>query len=261
MNQPTQQAKRIERDKKQRAGVIALLVVCFFFGFSIMLQVRSVKRHTETYQNPEYMRVSVLQAELEAEITKREKLYNEILELKDEIAMFRDQAASSGSYASVLTEQLNKMEILAGTADVEGPGLIVTLDDSKVAGASPDINQNYFVIHDSDLLAVINELNDAGAEAVSINDERLLSNSEIRCAGSIVSVNNNRYAVPFVIRAIGDPDTMEAALMMRGGVYDMLRQWNIEFKIEKSDHVVVKGYKGAVRFNYALPVKSEGVEP
>lgn len=75
---------------------------------------------------------------------------------------------------------------------------MVTIDDSK-RSSKPGENPNLYLIHDDDILKVINELWAAGAEAVSINEQRLIANSEIRCADSTLSVNNTRYSPPYDI--------------------------------------------------------------
>jgi uncharacterized protein YlxW (UPF0749 family) len=112
--------------------------------------------------------------------------------------------------------------------------------------------EDLFIIHDEDLLKVVNELRDAGAEAISINDERLLSTSEMRCAGSTVSVNNNRYAAPYIIKAIGSPENLEYALRMPGGVSDVLARWGIELAIEQKDKLIIKAYTGVIQYKYAV---------
>ena len=112
----------------------------------------------------------------------------------------------------------------AGLTDVEGPGVIVILSDSSQANSTTG-NEADYLIHDSDLLSVINELRDAGAQAISFNGERILATSEVRCAGSVVTVNGRRFAAPFVLFAIGEPTTLYNALTMRGGVVDVLSQW------------------------------------
>ena len=89
-------------------------------------------------------------------------------------------------------------------------------------------NTNLYIIHDEDILKVINELRAAGAEAISLNDQRLISTSEIRCAGPTISVNNTRVAAPFVIKAIGNAKSMEDAIKMRGGVAETLSVWGIQ---------------------------------
>ena len=107
------------------------------------------------------------------------------------------------------------------------------------------------MIHDDDLLRLLNELRAAGAEALSVNQERLLDISEVRCAGPTVSVNNTRFTPPYEIRAIGDPKTLESALRLRGGVVETLKFWGITVDVKRKDDVVIPAYKGTRHFEYA----------
>ena len=110
-----------------------------------------------------------------------------------------------------------------------------------------------YLIHDNDLLSVINELRSAGAEAISLNGERILATSEVRCTGAVVTVNGRRYAAPYVIFAIGDPDTLYSALTMRNGVVDILSQWGITVRVTASDQLLIPAYSGTVDYQYAKP--------
>ena len=116
---------------------------------------------------------------------------------------------------------------------------------------------NLYVIHDEDILRVVNELRAAGAEAISLNGQRLTATSEIRCAGPTMSVNNVRSAAPFEIIAIGDSSTLENALKMRGGVVDTLKVWGIQMAISPRTSVQVPPFNGPSPFRYAKPVPKE----
>ena len=114
-----------------------------------------------------------------------------------------------------------------------------------------NVDQNAYLVHAEDILSVINELNVGGAEAIEINGQRIVSTSSVRCAGSVVNVNGVKIAAPFVITAIGDPDILESALTMSGGVVDSLAPWGIEISIKKSDEVKVAGYNGVIQYKEA----------
>ena len=91
----------------------------------------------------------------------------------------------------------------------------------------------------------------AGAEAISVNGQRLTGISEIRCAGPTLSVNNVRSSAPFEIRAIGDKKSLENALRMRGGVAETLGVWGIQLDIKASNDVYIPPYRGSIRQSYA----------
>ncbi|NLY42433.1 MAG: DUF881 domain-containing protein [Clostridiaceae bacterium] len=225
----------------------------------ISIQFKSVRRNNKLVSS-QFQRADELQVQLNKERENNEKLYQQLIQYEKDLNALRQDVSEKSGYAKSLLEQLNRAEILAGLTDVEGKGVIVTLNDSKLKSENfGQSDENYFIIHDEDILMVINELADAGAEAMSLNDERLLATSEIRCAGATVSVNNNRYSTPFVIKAIGDPDTLEAALNLRGGVKDILSTWGIEVTVKKSNKIMIPRYNGVINFKYAKPVvKKEG---
>ena len=112
-----------------------------------------------------------------------------------------------------------------------------------------------YIIHDEDVLKVINELRAAGAEAIAINDQRLTANSEIRCAGPTISINNTRISAPYEIKAIGNVQNMENAVKMRGGVAESLSVWGIRLDVRKELNIIIPAYKGAVQFKYATPLE------
>ncbi|OQB15982.1 MAG: hypothetical protein BWY15_00109 [Firmicutes bacterium ADurb.Bin193] len=243
---------------KMTHAQIAIGSICLIMAFAITLQIRSVS-HNRLVNNSEMARAADLQQQLRLERTKNDDLQKQVLQYKDELNEFKAEAANSSDYAKFLTKQLERAELLAGLTPVEGSGLIVTLRDSKSPGAI-NADPNLYVVHDTDILWLINELRDAGAEAIQLNGERVVSTSEIRCAGSTVSINNNRYSAPFEIVAIGDSANMENALLMRDGVYDTLRGYGIEITIKKSSKVSVNAYNGTIIFKHATPVLAEQKE-
>ncbi|GBG56234.1 hypothetical protein SPFL3102_03766 [Sporomusaceae bacterium FL31] len=222
-----------------RQGQAAIALVCVVLGIMLAVQFRTTQdiRSTVPFQRIEDLSQRLNQTEKE-----RDALLNEVHTLR--------QASSviGGSKESEL------IKIGAGVVALQGPGVIVTIDDSK-RPSKPGENPNLYLIHDDDILKVINELWAAGAEAISINDQRLIASSEIRCAGPTLSVNNTRYSPPYDIRAIGEPQTLENALKMRGGVVETLQFWGIQVNIKNSDEVLVPAYKGTFRFEFAKPVK------
>lgn len=230
---------------------IAILLVCFVLGLMLAVQFRVQQRQELLAATPEARRADEAGARLKAAEAERDRLRDEVEKLRLSLA-----AASAGGSDAVqaLEAQLRSAQLRAGLVDMHGPGLLVTLDDSKVPRQKNE-DPNRFILHDEDVLRVVNELNDAGAEAVSINGQRLIGTSEIRCAGSVISINNTRTAPPVRISAIGDPAVLERALRLRGGVIDTLALWGIQVEIEKKQDLLVPAYKGPSQFQYAQPVQ------
>jgi len=122
---------------------------------------------------------------------------------------------------------LQEVKVFAGLTKVVGPGIVVTLRDSQKDNAGVSLNfgiPSDAIIHDVDVLKVVNELIASSAEAVSVNNHRVAGNTSFRCVGTTILVNDIKIASPVVIRAIGDSDTLLGAMNMRGGVLAEIRQ-------------------------------------
>lgn len=148
------------------------------------------------------------------------------------------------------SDLISDLKMQACMTALVGEGVKVILHDSeKVASAAE--NPNTYIIHDDDLLRVVNELRAAGAEAISINGQRLTALSEIRCAGPTLSVNNVRSSAPFEICAIGDKKTLNNAITMRGGVADTLNVWGIKVEVKPSEEIYIPPYKKKIQHVHA----------
>ena len=186
-------------------------------------------------------------------ITKQDNinLQKELAEVKLKYEDIAKEQAAGLSSAKSLEQALNDTKLLAGTVSAKGPGITVTINDSpKMVPSEP--NKEYYMVHDVDLRNVANELFSAGAEVVSVNDQRLIANSSIRCAGPVILVNSVEVAAPYVIKAIGKPDVLENALKLPGGLADELFLLDM-IDIKKSNELVITAYTGSSRFVYASP--------
>ena len=245
----------MEMKKRRSKGELAVVVVCAIVGFLLAAQLRTVQL-TGAADAASAARLETLQ-DLYNELTaERDGLAEQVSQLQGELALYRDQAASGQAGSEALRAEVDQLEIAAGLTDVEGPGVTVILEDSSSANLTGD--EADYLIHDSDLLSVINELRSAGAEAISLNGERILATSEVRCTGAVVTVNGRRYAAPYIIFAIGDPDTLYSALTMRSGVADILSQWGISVRVTASDLLLIPKYNGSIDYQYARGVAPGG---
>ena len=152
-----------------------------------------------------------------------------------------------------LERQSNELAPAAGRTPVVGPAVQVTLDDAKLAdgqvpaGADPDD----YVIHQQDVQAVVNALWAGGAEAMMLQDQRVISTSAVRCVGNTLILQGRVYSPPYVITAIGDTDGMRAALDSDADVAN-LREWSI---------AVGLGYDVRVPGEQELPAYSGSIVP
>lgn len=226
---------------------IAITLICILLGFAISIQLKSVRINRS--QSSDNLRAQELQTQLNNEKDKNTSLLADLEDAKKQLSEFRKNSEDSGAISSIVGEQLINAEKLAGLVALTGPGVTVTLSDAKTQTSA--INNENLIIHDSDIRTVVNELLASGAEAVAINDERIVSTSAIRCVGPTVIINNARLSSPFVITAIGDAKTLEAGLIVKGGVVDALTPWGINITITKHNKVDIPAYTGVSTFKFA----------
>lgn len=218
----------------QRDWQLPVTLISFTVGILLSTQFKSQADYRNSIPS---RRVEDLMVMLKSAEQTKKSLEKEVLSLRTKL---QDQGGGQHNFPTNWTA-------------MKGPGLEVTIVDSPKSlqkGEDP----NMAVAHNVDLLQIINELRSDGAEAIAINDQRLAENSEIACAGSTIMVNRSRIAPPFIIKAIGNQETMEAGLKMRGGIVDYLQFYGIQVTISKKAEVVVPMYRGANTLKYAHPV-------
>jgi uncharacterized protein YlxW (UPF0749 family) len=225
---------------KPKSYYLPIVIVAVVFGIMLAFQFKT----QEKINDPTIERTN----QLNTELAQKQKQVAQLKEHVDELRLELEKEASQPELG-MLQNQLRTAGIMAGTTPVKGPGIEVTLNDSNVA-LSPEQNPNLYVLHDEDVLKVLNELKAAGAEALALNDQRLIATSEIRCVGPTILTNGNkRLAVPFVIRAIGNPDTLYNSLFMKGGVAEHLKYWGIQISAKKMhQEMVIPSYNGSLTY-------------
>ena len=185
---------------------------------------------------------------------KMETLQEEIKKLRADKTALEKAASNRTDVSQNLNQDLQETKLFAGLSEVNGPGAVVTLTDSKkdrLIGVDP---QSY-LIHDRDIRDVVNELRAAGAEAIVVNGQRITGSSSIRCAGPIILINQEEMANPFIVQAIGDPDKLLSALNIKNGVLDQIRTFGPDMAhSEKKTQLRLPAFSGSTHIKYAKPV-------
>ncbi|MCW3094574.1 MAG: hypothetical protein JWL77_192 [Chthonomonadaceae bacterium] len=188
---------------------------------------------------------------------KAAELQAEIQKLRADKSALEKAASNRSDVSKNLNQDLQETKLFAGLSEVVGPGVVVTLTDSKkdrLIGVDP---QSY-LIHDRDIRDVVNELRAAGAEAITVNGQRITVSSSIRCAGPIILINQDEMAMPFIIQAIGDPDKLLSALNIRNGVLDQIRTFGSDMAhSEKKAQLRLPAFAGSTHIRYAKPVATK----
>lgn len=186
-----------------------------------------------------------------AEDDRTRALRKELDRLTAELARLQHNAASVA--LSQVQQQIDRLSPYAGLAEVTGPGLLVEMRDSPLR-TSPTGDPNDLVIHQQDIQAVVNALWAGGAEAMSINGERLTSDSAVRCVGNTLLLHGSVYAPPYRISAIGDVARLSQQLES-DPLVDRFRifveDFHLGFTITQSGNLSVPAFSGLIRATVA----------
>lgn len=216
-----------------------LFVVFLLFGMIITMQFRTILLAQQQSSSGQTS-VQTLTYELEQAKSEGIKLLEELQELEKEKDEIIKQLGNDGNpVLNDLIDRKQKLMLVNGLTDVKGSGVVITLND---APARSEIDPSELVIHDMDIVNILNTLRAAGAQAISINDERIIATSKHFCAGPTILINQKRYPVPYIIKAIGDPDELYNALEQSEAVV-IMRIYNIQVDISKEDEILIPRYK------------------
>lgn len=234
-----------------RKWLLPITIVCMLSGFFLAFQLK-VQSANNPLTNPLSQKntnlvtiITDLEEEIKLQEDQIEKIRNELGELESE------QVKGS---VKELQEELKQNKIAAGITPVSGKGIQIILEDNKEGlRLSPNDDPNKYIIHYENILNIVMELKKARAEAVSINDQRLITTSEIRCVGNVILVNTSRIAPPFKIRAIGNPQLLLNEDMNRE--LEILKSFNFPLTVSEEEEVIIPGYKGDLQFYHTQSVK------
>lgn len=220
---------------------IAISIACFALAFVMSMQFKIIYQTDIT--EIENMRESELRTELanwKEKYKETEAKYEETIAKVEE---YRKTKESNEETEKLIDAELEQVNMTLGKTDVEGEGIEVILRDTE----SEEINQ----INSSDLLVIVNALKLAGAEAISINDERIINMSDIvTINNSFIKVNGQRILAPYVIKAIGNQTYLESVLVGSGGYVDELKKIGHDVSIEKVNKIKIKKYNGEIKIKY-----------
>jgi uncharacterized protein YlxW (UPF0749 family) len=161
-----------------------------------------------------------------------------------------------GTKLDQLRDQLAELEPGAGLSALSGPGLVVTLDDAPLhQPGTDDINPNLLVVHQQDIQAVVNALWSGGAEGITVQGQRIISTTGIKCVGNTVVLQGVPYAPPYRIAAVGDSSVMYDALLASPEVQTYLQYaeppYNLRWSLRDEARLDLPAYDGALGLEFA----------
>lgn len=229
---------------------LILGIMCFFLTLGIAVQINTVSKSTTTVGKTlveNELRDSVLRWK-----QKYENAYEKLEEKEKTLNSLREQVSSSDENHTGMSSKLARYNSLLGNTEVIGKGIIITVTDGDGSNSSTNWASDY-IVHDGDLYEIVNSLKNAGAEAISINGQRIVSKSSITCAGNVVLINGEKVGVPYEIKAIGLPSMLYGAVTMPNGYIDWMIDdgVKVDIKTVEKETIVIPKYEGIYKLEYA----------
>lgn len=226
--------------------VTALILLAL--GFLVVVQLRS-GRQIARAPEVQTRNVFALAAQVQTERAAREALEAEVATLQQRLEEVERASSVGRTATAAMQRELDTLRLAMGLRPVQGPGVVVQVAEPSVRQSGTAVTVQY-----TDLVGIVNELWAAGAEAVAINDVRVTALTGVSQVGATVVVGLKRIESPFRIEAIGDPATLEGALLIRGGLIEGLRALGLVLKISRASALTVPASTETVRFEHARPV-------
>lgn len=216
---------------------------------AIFIQINTIKSATESVGST-IKDNSDLKDELLSLQGRYKGLYKELEQKEKKLEQVRLNAAASNETDTQNEAEIKNNQILLGLTEVSGQGIIITLDENREVNPDEVLNISGYLVHEKDLLYIVNELFNSGADAVAINDQRIVNTTSIICDGNIIRINEQMVGVPITIKAVGFPERMEYALSRPGGYLQKMANDGVVVFTERSESVTVPKYEGVYSYEY-----------
>ena len=238
---------KIKVSKEKIVMSITIGIACFALMLVMFMQFKMVKQTDITAI--ETMRENELKLELASWNEKYNKLNERYQEVVAKIEEYRNESVSDQQTAQLLETELEQLNEILGKTDIVGQGIVIQLTDK----AGTELSEGVLVkeINEEDLLRVINELFAAGAEAISINGNRIISTSAIVAIDTdILKIDSRKISSPYIINAIGNPDYLKSSVTGKSGIVDELQELGHETNVAISDEVKIEKYANDITTKY-----------
>ena len=230
---------------------LTLGLVCAILTIAISIQLKTIDDTNSTVSQ------TLSSNDLRDQVLKWKEKYDKAtkdLEISEQkLEQSRLQSTQNDENAIKIEEKIKLDNVFLGLTDVTGSGLVITLKDNDTVTSnsiSPFDNIEKYLVHAVDLIEVVNALKNAGAEAISINDQRITNYSAIYCAGNVIIVNGQKIGSPLEIKAIGSPELLYGSLNIPGGYIELLEETGVIVDMKKSENLTIKKYDGVITSQY-----------
>lgn len=226
------------QNKLQYKIILGFLV--FILAFLISYQIR---QKPEKYNLVSLSSIQMMKNEIENSKNEIENLNSLIEEKREKLVKVKKNVDyDDNALEKYIDDEINMLKLIGGTKDIKGAGITILIgdnEDGEIKGKSIQDD----IIHDSELQIILNDLKNAGAEAISINGERFIYRSEVKCGGPIIRINGKSSANPFIIDAIGDPKLLYSSITAKESFGWTLKEvYNKKVEVDIKDEIYISKY-------------------
>ena len=239
---------------KKTKYVIALTSLSILLGILISYQA---SRDIEDYSLVSLSSIQMMKEEIDDSTDEIENLNRLIDEKNEKLDLLKKATQEDDeTLEDYLETEIESIKLVAGLKDIKGPGIRLIIGDNEEKELVGESVQDD-IIHDSEVQIILNDLKNAGAEAISINGERLVYRSEVKCGGPIIRINGKSSANPFIIDVIGDPKVLYSSVTAKKSFGWTLKEvYNKKVEVEIRDEIFISEYDWLdSSFKYANPIK------
>jgi len=208
---------------KKYSGMIVVGFLALFIGLVISIQITTTQGSDPGGLVP-LAKAQGFERERKKVREGKEVAGQELMKLEERLDKIEKEKSDEDFFLKGVVSDPEKYKIAAGVIDVVGSGVVITVEDPIPTDEYSDDYSVIMLRYDL-LLGLVNKLKDAGAEAISINGQRIIATTEISLAGDNVNINTVPTAPPYIIKAIGNPDTIESTITIRFGINEQMEKY------------------------------------
>ncbi len=243
---------RRQKEWERRLGAAAAALT---LGFLIASLGRSILSQQQSDFSIRWRSPIILQRLVAVEEVNHQ-LRSEVDQLRRKVEEYEKAQAEGKTLTRQLIQEVTRLRVLTGLTRLRGPGVFIRLEDAPTKGPVEQQESpldQLGLVHDADLLWVVNELRGAGAEAIAINEQRVVGTTAIRCVGNLITVNGERVSSPYEVVAIGDSQKLMSALLMKGGIVEQLQRTGIRVLVTPRQDIIIPSLSVTPQIRFARP--------
>ena len=234
---------------------LTLGIVCCVLTIAISIQFKTINDANSTVSQ------TLTGNELRDQVLKWKEKYDkasvDLKKSEQKLEETRLKATQNDENALNKEAEIKLDNTVLVLTDVTGSGIVITLKDNnnvKRSNLEPLDNIELYLVHAGDLVEVINALRNAGAEAISINGQRITNFTSVYCAGNVVVINGEKISSPIEIKAIGSPELLYGSITIPGGYLELMEETGVIVDVKKTEKINIDKYEGIIDAQY---MKSE----